>query len=753
MLKRLRPAAVIATVAVAAGFVLPLLATTAPAAADVGAKGGDFVSTSPHQQMLDTRSGVGAPMAKLTAGKNITVQATGVAGVPSSGVRAVLVDLTAVSPSAASYVEAWPTGTTKPSNAILRVISGVSASSSVIIDVGTGGQTDFYNSAGTLDLVAAVEGYFTTGTAGTGSGGYVPVPGARVVSTPSGIGVPKAQIAAGKSVTATLAGVAGIPSDAYAVYGTAQVASATVAGNIKAGAYGVTEPYSAMNYGTGNTTSGMMLRLSGGKVTFVNGGSAAINLYFDVEGYVSADSGHGYGYRSSPPTTLVPAQTLAGGADYDFQLSGRGGVPTQGAAAAVLSLTAVNATGTGYVRAYPIEGPTGEPNLTWDTGETPVSETLVPLGASGKIRLHNYGTTAITLYAVTRGWFDTDESHVVNIAAHAAPALLQSVSGGSVDASYVSAGGVLFHGLAAPDSLDQPQWSPVPSNLEAFTGQPSIVRLPSGNLLVSVLHANNGEVWNFQVAAGLSSWAPTYVHTGGIMASPPVSANLPDGNVVTFAVDAQGGLWLMAGTSYWQLLDGSAGLAGSPTVVTTSTGVQIVDTTPAGTVKTAGYANGTLSSWTDLGGVGVTDKTAAVVNNGPRVRVVARQSDGTIVSKMQGLDGVFPASWTQAGSPAMSPTFVGGPAVGIDLGSGTNPGTGKAFLLARSVEDGYLYQVDETSEASGVWSEWYQVPGQSAPAGTDATVTPFGGGANNFHWVAAYLDSNATPHLLHASVV
>ncbi|MDQ1742123.1 MAG: hypothetical protein QOE23_462 [Pseudonocardiales bacterium] len=452
-------------------------------------------------------------------------------------------------------------------------------------------------------------------------------------------------------------------------------------------------------------------------------------------------------------TSLIAGLSLAAGADYDFQLGGRGGVPTRGAAAAIFSVTAMNATGTGYLRAYPVEGPVIGPNLTWDSGDSLASDTLIPLGPSGKVRLHNYGSTAITLYGVVRGWFDTGQSHVVGIEPHSATALLQPVSGGSVDAGYVSAGGVLFHGLAAPDSLDQAQWSPVPSNLEAFTGQPSIVRLPAGNLLVSVLHANNGEVWNFQVAAGLSSWAPTYTHTGGIMASPPVSANLPDGSAVTFAVDSDGALWLMSGTGYWGLLDGTAGLAGSPTVVTTSTGVQVVDTTPAGTVKTAGYANGVLSAWKDLGGVGVTDKTAAVVNNGPRVRVVARQSDGSIVSKLQGLDGVFPATWTQAGTPGAAPAFVGGPAVGIDLGSGTNPGTGKAFLLARGAADGYLYQVDETGVANGVWGEWYLVPGQSAAADTDATVAPFGGSGNNFHWIASYLDVNGAPKLIHAAVV
>ncbi len=750
---RIRAAAWTAGLAMATSFVVPVL-MAAPAHADVAGNGGDFIALSPRPAILNTSTGVGAPKATLTAGKTIAVQATGVGSVPVTGVKAVLVDIDVSSASAASNITAWPVGGTQPSYPVTRALAGKSNSASAVLDVGTGGKINFNNSAGTLNLAAIVEGYFTTTTSATGTGGFIPVTGTRVISTTAGTGVPLATIGAGKSVTVKLAGVAGVPTTASAIYGTMQVASATAASSISAGPTGgAAESYSVMYYGTSNTTQAMALKLSStGQSTIKNNGSAAINLYFDMEGYFSPDTAHGYGYRSTPPLSSSKI-TLAASADYYLQVGGRGGIPTAGAEAVVLSLSAVSASGTGYLRAYPAEGPTGEPNITWDTGEVPVTETFVPLGVSGRIRLHNYGSTAISIYPTTKGYFDSGESHVVDIDPHATPALLQAASGGSVDAAYVSAGGVLFHGVATADALDSAQWSPVPSNLEAFTGQPAIVKRSNGTLLVSVLHANNGEVWDFSLAAGASSWAPTFVHTGGVMASAPVSANLPDGTAVTFAVAADGGLWLMTDTGAWTLLSAAANLVGSPTVVTTSTGVQIVDTTPAGNVVTAGYASGVLSAWTDLGGVGITDKTAAVVNNGPRVRVVARQADGSIISKMQALSGAWPAAWTPAGTPGVAPSFIGGPAAGIDFGSGTNPGTGKAFLIARGAQDGYLYQVDETSEASGVWGEWYQVPGQAAPAGTDVCVAPFGGSGNNFHWVGAYLDSNASPHLLHAPAV
>lgn len=729
----------------------------APAQADVAAKGGDFVSVSPRQAMLNTKNGVGAPVAKLTAGKTISVQAAGVAGVPSTGVRAVLLDVTALAPSTTTSFKAYPSGGTAPGTTVLTAATGVSESTSVVVDLGTDGKVNFYNSAGTVDLQAAVEGYFTTGTAASGPGGFVPVATTRIMSTSTGAGgVPVATVAVGKTITPQLTGGV-IPAGAYAAYGTIRVGTASATGSIKVDPPGVSDSSSVMYYGVSTTTSGAMVRLSSaGQATFTNVSGSAVNLWFDVQGYIAPDTAHGYGYRPMTSTSVVASVSVAAGANYDFQVAGRGGIPTRGAGAAVLNLSGRASTASGYLNAYPADGaaPPSVAMLSWNASQTRNVESFVRLGATGRVRLHNYGTAAVTVSVVARGWFDTGQAHDVAIEQAAATSVLQAVSGKAVDAGYVNAGGSLFHGVATdPDRLDQAQWSVVPSNLEAFTGQPSIVRLLSGNLLVSVLHANDGEVWSFQVPAGQSSWVPVFTHTGGVMASPPVSANLPDGNVLTFAVDSDGALWVLpaTGTTYWQHLS-AANLAGSPTVVTTSTGVQVVGRTTAGTVATASYVNGALSAWTDLGGAGVTDKTAAVVNNGPRVRVVARQSDGTVVSKLQNLNGSWPAAWTQVGTPGVSPTFVGGPAVGIDLGSGTDPGTGKAFVLARSAADGYLYQVDEAGVATGTWGEWSPVSGQSA-AGTDATVTPFGGSGNNFHWIAAYRDINGSPQIIHAPVV
>ena len=79
---------------------------------------GAFAALSPTR-VLDTRSGQGGS-GMLAAGGSISLQVTGTGGVPSSGVSAVAVNVTAVGPSASGYVTVWPSGTTRPNEGYSR---------------------------------------------------------------------------------------------------------------------------------------------------------------------------------------------------------------------------------------------------------------------------------------------------------------------------------------------------------------------------------------------------------------------------------------------------------------------------------------------------------------------------------------------------------------------------------------------------------------------------------------------------------
>jgi RHS repeat-associated protein len=108
-------------------------------------------------RLLDTRIG-GVPVGP---GGQLNLTVLGAGGVPSSGVSAVVVNVTATNPTAASFITVWPAGSSRPTNASnLNVVAGQTIPNLVMVGVGTSGQISFYNNAGSTDLIADVVGYF-----------------------------------------------------------------------------------------------------------------------------------------------------------------------------------------------------------------------------------------------------------------------------------------------------------------------------------------------------------------------------------------------------------------------------------------------------------------------------------------------------------------------------------------------------------------------------------------------------------------
>jgi hypothetical protein len=119
-----------------------------------------FVSVSPARA-LDTREGVGAPRARLSGGA-LDVGLTGRCGVPGNGVSAVLLNVTAVTPSAGTYVTVFPSGRGRPLASNLNADPGQVVPNMVLARLGPNGAASMYNNTGDVDLVGDVMGYFTT---------------------------------------------------------------------------------------------------------------------------------------------------------------------------------------------------------------------------------------------------------------------------------------------------------------------------------------------------------------------------------------------------------------------------------------------------------------------------------------------------------------------------------------------------------------------------------------------------------------
>ena len=121
--------------------------------------GGRYHPLSPSR-VLDTRTGVGAPVAKVGEGATLGLQVTGRGGVPASGVAAVVLNVTVTEPSATSYLTAWPAGLARPLASNLDYVAGQNVPNLVVVKVGDGGRVDLYNNLGSTHVVADVAGWY-----------------------------------------------------------------------------------------------------------------------------------------------------------------------------------------------------------------------------------------------------------------------------------------------------------------------------------------------------------------------------------------------------------------------------------------------------------------------------------------------------------------------------------------------------------------------------------------------------------------
>jgi hypothetical protein len=151
---------------------------------------------------------------------------TGAGGVPSSGATAVTFNLTAVTPSASSFVTAYPCDGTAsgavPATSNVNLAAGDIRPNLVTVPLGPDGWVCFVALADT-DIVVDIAGAWST----TGSL-YQPLAPDRVVDTRSGLG--GGRLPAGSVLRVPITGAGGVPADATAVALNATVSSPDRAG-------------------------------------------------------------------------------------------------------------------------------------------------------------------------------------------------------------------------------------------------------------------------------------------------------------------------------------------------------------------------------------------------------------------------------------------------------------------------------------------------------------------------------------------
>ena len=251
----------------------------------VAASGG-FTSLSPAR-VVDTRTGLGAT-GPIKASASVSVQVTGRGGVPATGVSAVAVNVTAVSPTKTGYLSVYPSGGTRPLVSNLNYTAGQTVANMVIVPVGPDGKITITNgSTGTIQAIVDVAGWFKSGTP-SAPGAFAAVAPARILDTRSNLGATGAVAPLGVTKV-KVTGRGGVPaSGVSAVVMNVTAVNPTKVGFLTVYPSGTVRPVaSSLNYVIGKTVPNLVVVPVGadGTVTIYNGSTASVNVVGDVSGY------------------------------------------------------------------------------------------------------------------------------------------------------------------------------------------------------------------------------------------------------------------------------------------------------------------------------------------------------------------------------------------------------------------------------------------------------------------------------------
>ena len=180
---------------------------------------GTLTSNSPSR-IVDTRpsyttiDGQMQQIGPLAGGGTLRVPILGRAGIPNSGVGAVVLNVTAVDSTSSGHLTAFPTGESVPNASNLNFTPGQTVPNMVIVKVGSDGSISLQNGAttGGTNVVVDVSGWLPS------SGNFHSVSPARIAdtrpaySTIDGRSQNVGRIAGGSSIRVPVLGRGGIPS-------------------------------------------------------------------------------------------------------------------------------------------------------------------------------------------------------------------------------------------------------------------------------------------------------------------------------------------------------------------------------------------------------------------------------------------------------------------------------------------------------------------------------------------------------------
>jgi hypothetical protein len=333
------------------------------------------------------------------------------------GADAVVLNVTAVNPTASSYLTILPDGGAPPTMtpSSLNYTRGAVVANQVTVPLGPDGKLRIKNDAGSTDLVIDVAGYFDGGH----GAGFLPVDPTRLADTRPAFNIGEHATPLGTVTrSVAVAGEADIPFDADAVVVNITVVNPTASSFLTIAPTGIPTPTTSnLNFRRGDVVANQVTVPVGpdGRINLTNH-AGTVDVVIDAIGFFQDEAWYpGYALHPVVPSRILDSRPWTGNtggyktpwgtASRDVNVGGRGGIPAVGARAVVGNLTVVNASASSYLTVRPRGAP---PNITssinFDKDEIVANQLTAMLGTNSAVTVSNATGTVHVILDVS-GWY------------------------------------------------------------------------------------------------------------------------------------------------------------------------------------------------------------------------------------------------------------------------------------------------------------------------------------------------------------
>ncbi len=352
---------------------------------------------------VDTRTGAGGRRGAFRSGEAWTLPVVGRTGVPA-GASAVLARVTVSSASRASALRIGASGDDAAA-VVVETAPGTTQSTVAVLRIGADGAVVLRYDHGSAHIAIDVLGWLTPAA----TAGLVPLAPARLLDTRVGTGGVRGPLTSRRPASFTVAGRGDVAASDSLVLLQVTTTSATGNGTVTLWPSGTAKPTTPSGQVETRRSCSMLVPVavgSDGKVNVaVSAGSCQVLV--DVVGVVRP--GAALRVVPVPVSRVVDTRTGVGVATrrldtkpLSITLTGAGGLPASGVAAALLKVTATRATTTTAITVHPAgQVPPGVVHVSTSPGRLVTNLVLVPIGTDGAVVVRNQaGATDIAVDVV-----------------------------------------------------------------------------------------------------------------------------------------------------------------------------------------------------------------------------------------------------------------------------------------------------------------------------------------------------------------